>query len=235
MNVPLKPTQQLEDRPRSFSLTVAACVFVILLAYLFSCVPGLDGESPKRPASRQIPFQLPISTAEEQGMDADMLAAAYERAATIPSIYSMLVIRHGHLVAEEYFDAQTRTTPMPVASVCKSIPDALVGIALDEGYLTSLDPEWVEDSLEDYSETSWGNYWPYRNIRYGYLWWHAAVDGHVVHFAWGHGGQFVTVVPTLDLVVVTTADNFLGDFSDNSWNTEGAIFRMIAWDVIPAA
>lgn len=42
-------------------------------------------------------------------------------------------------------------------------------------------------------------------------------------------------VPSLDLVVVTTADNFLGDFTDNSWNTEGAIFRMIARDVIPAA
>jgi len=39
---------------------------------------------------------------------------------------------------------------------------------------------------------------------------------------------------TLDLVVVTTADNFLGEFSYTSWYTEGAIFRMIARDLLPA-
>ncbi len=66
-------------------------------------------------------------------------------------------------------------------------------------------------------------------------WWHAEVDGHDVYFAWGHGGQFVTLVPELDLVVVTTAHNFVGDFTDNSWNTEGAIFQLIATDVLPAA
>ena len=302
MDLEMKPTQSFEDRPRSFSLTAAACVFILLLAYVFSCVSGLEGAGPRRPASRQIPFQLPISTPEEQGLDADMLAAAYERATEIPRIYSMLVVRNGRLVAEEYFDAQTRTTPMPVASVCKSIVGALVGIALDEGYLVSLDqrmidffPEydvpgldrrkrditirhllqmragfpsdstieffnlltnsrdwfqliivdwplerspgtgWVAESLEDYSATSWDDYGTYRNIRYGNLWWYAEVDGHEIHFAWGHGGQFITVVPTLDLVVVTTADNFLGDFTNNSWNTEGAIFRMVARDVIPAA
>jgi len=368
-------------------LTAVACFFIVLLAYLFSCVPGLEGETSRRPASRQIPFQLPISTPGEQGMDADMLAAAYGRASEIPRMYSMLVFRHGRLVAEEYFDTQTRMTPMPVASVCKSVVSALVGITLDEGYLVSLDqrmidffpeydwsgldrrkrditirhllqmrsgypsdstieffnlltnsrdwfhliivdwplerspgtawaysnagthllagivtratgmslldlanrhifgpmghpvqywprdpqgycigpgdvnltplqlalfgqmilkngnwrgmkildPEWVAESLEDRSETSWGNFWPYRNIRYGFLWWYAEVNGHEVHFAWGHGGQFVTVAPSLDLVVVTTADNFLGDFTSNSWYTEGAIFRMIARDVIPAA
>jgi hypothetical protein len=73
------------------------------------------------------------------------------------------------------------------------------------------------------------------DIRYGYLWWHAEVDGHDVHFAWGHGGNFITIVPSLDLVVVTTAYNFAGDFTENSWDTEGAIFFMIAEDVLPAA
>lgn len=77
--------------------------------------------------------------------------------------------------------------------------------------------------------------WPYRNIRYGYLWWYAEVDGHEVRFAWGHGGQFITFVPSLDLVVVTTPDNFLGDFSNTSWYTESSIFRLIARDVLPAA
>ena len=84
---------------------------------------------------------------------------------------------------------------------------ALFGqMILKHGYwrgMKILDPDWVAESLDDSSETTWENYWPYRNIRYGNLWWYAEVNGHEVHFAWGHGGQFVTVVPTLDLVVVT--------------------------------
>jgi hypothetical protein len=47
------------------------------------------------------------------------------------------------------------------------------------------------------------------------------IGGHDMYFAWGHGGQFVSIAPELELVVVTTAYNFVGDFSDNSWNTEG--------------
>ena len=30
--------------------------------------------------------------------------------------------------------------------------------------------------------------------------------GHDVRFAWGYGGQFIFVVPTLELVVVMTSD-----------------------------
>ena len=41
--------------------------------------------------------------------------------------------------------------------------------------------------------------------------------------------------PGLDMVVVTTAHDFVGDFTDNSWNTEGAIMRLIGTDVLPAA
>jgi hypothetical protein len=32
----------------------------------------------------------------------------------------------------------------------------------------------------------------------------------------------------------TNAFNFVGVFTDNSWNTEGAIMRLIATDVVPA-
>ena len=71
-------------------------------------------------------------------MDSGMLASAYERAAEIPQIYSMLVVRHGALVAEEYFATPGRTTAEPIASVGKSILGALVGIALEEGYLIDL-------------------------------------------------------------------------------------------------
>ena len=73
------------------------------------------------------------------------------------------------------------------------------------------------------------------NESYGYLWWHAEVDGHPVHFAWGHGGNFVMLAPDLQMVVVTTAHNFVGDFTNNSWDTEGALLFLIAERVLPTA
>ena len=51
---------------------------------------------------------------------------------------------------------------------------------------------------------------------YGYQWWRFADENEIVadldendlYFAWGFGGNFIFVVPHLDLVVVATAENF---------------------------
>jgi CubicO group peptidase (beta-lactamase class C family) len=52
---------------------------------------------------------------------------------------------------------------------------------------------------------SWHNQSPLRAVTYGHLWW--VVDAEPrASFAWGYGGQFVYVAPSLDLVVVATTD-----------------------------
>ena len=46
---------------------------------------------------------------------------------------------------------------------------------------------------------------------YGYGWWIREMAGYAAHYAWGYGGQFIFVVPGLDLVVVTTSDSTPGE------------------------
>jgi CubicO group peptidase (beta-lactamase class C family) len=46
---------------------------------------------------------------------------------------------------------------------------------------------------------------------YGYGWWITELAGRPVVFAWGFGGQYIFVVPSLDLVVVTTSSIALGN------------------------
>jgi len=58
-------------------------------------------------------------------------------------------------------------------------------------------------------DSSWvvRTYSPWNGHGYGYGWWTRTSRGRPVHFAWGYGGQFIFVVPSLRLVVVTTSDS----------------------------
>jgi CubicO group peptidase (beta-lactamase class C family) len=70
-------------------------------------------------------------------------------------MYSVLVIRNGYLVAEQYFNGQDKYDANTIASASKSYIGVLIGIALKENYLTSLDqkmmdffPEYITPGLD---------------------------------------------------------------------------------------
>jgi len=63
------------------------------------------------------------------------LLGATGDAAAIPRFRSLLVARHGRLVAEIYFGGADSTTLFDVRSVTKSVVGALTGIALRDGVL----------------------------------------------------------------------------------------------------
>jgi CubicO group peptidase (beta-lactamase class C family) len=75
-----------------------------------------------------------------QGMDPDVLAAIQGTVASLhPEVHSVLVVRHGYLVYERYWQDVTASDGDNVYSVTKSVVSALVGIALGEGKLKGLD------------------------------------------------------------------------------------------------
>lgn len=50
----------------------------------------------------------------------------------------------------------------------------------------------------------------YTGDGYGYGWFARRIEGHDLRFAWGHGGQMLYVVPSLQLTVVMTSDDGSG-------------------------
>ena len=54
-------------------------------------------------------------------------------------LHSMLIIKNNALVLEEYFNEYDATKPHDLRSVTKSIRSLLLGIAIDKGYIDSID------------------------------------------------------------------------------------------------
>ena len=100
-----------------------------------------------------------VSTPEEQGLDASLVAELYLNAAELETLYSLLVIKNGYLVAEDYFNEGSIDQKDRLQSVTKSFTSALVGIALEQGCLSSVDqkmldffPEVVEEITDPRKE-----------------------------------------------------------------------------------
>jgi len=67
-------------------------------------------------------------------------------------MYSMVIIRNGFLVEEEYFE-YSATTKRNIFSCTKSVTGALIGIAIQEGYIDSVN-ESVLDFFPNYQFTN---------------------------------------------------------------------------------
>jgi CubicO group peptidase (beta-lactamase class C family) len=59
--------------------------------------------------------------------------------------------------------------------------------------------EWIVESMQIYTRSHFNPY------DYGYLWWQRELQGRTVLFAWGNGGQYIIMIPSLKAVVVITS------------------------------
>ncbi len=90
--------------------------------------------------------------------------------------------------------------------------------------------QWVQDSLDVYSEDAWAYRvgWNFRDIRYGYQWWSVRAGEHRYNLAWGHGGQQIAILHDLNVVIVLTSYPFFLEHNDKSWKYEKANLNLVA-------
>ncbi len=89
------------------------------------------------------------STPEAQGMDSKTLLHMFEtiQRDKVP-VHSVLILRHGYLVCEAYFQPFDKDTPHNLFSTTKSFTSTLIGIAIEEGKLKGVEQK-IADIFPD--------------------------------------------------------------------------------------
>lgn len=64
---------------------------------------------------------------------------AREKAAALPRLNSLLIYQRGDLLVEDYFNGALATRPANMKSASKSVISALIGIAIEQGFIESVD------------------------------------------------------------------------------------------------
>lgn len=138
---------------------------IIIVFIIFSCISGCANRMETSGGSNIIKTddksgitgtsiwptkEWSTSSPEEQGLDSKMLINADKVIKDkYPNIYSLLVVRHGYLVYEKYYNGMDENSANPVYSVTKSVMSALTGIALREKIFKNVDQK-VSELLPEY-------------------------------------------------------------------------------------
>ncbi len=116
-----------------------AIVLIILLILIKGLISGQD-DSSYYPGDT-----WRTSTAEAQGMDSGYLVKMMDDIQSNNlNIHSMIIIRHGYVVMEAYREPFGKDNIHAINSCTKNVASALIGIALREGYIKSIDQRVVD-------------------------------------------------------------------------------------------
>ena len=128
-----------------FLLIITTCVWFVFSCSLFP-PEGIYIE----------PFNWEISSPEKQGLNSSELGIAVDELQELEDIHSILVIRNGYLLLEEYFNDYNAYQGFEIRSITKSFLSALIGIAIDKGFIKNLDvklldffPEYVTNDIDE--------------------------------------------------------------------------------------
>jgi CubicO group peptidase (beta-lactamase class C family) len=138
-------------RCQGYSLLITSSI--LILSILVGCEPSPEDLAAVdyTPLPRD---DWEVSTPEGQALDPDLVAELYYSASRLETIYSLLVIKNGYLIAEDYFNKGSVDQKDRLQSATKSYTSALVGIALEQGCLSSVDQKMLDFFPEVTSKTT---------------------------------------------------------------------------------
>src|ERR1700733_11192972 len=129
--------------------------FVLASSVLFSCHSHYRSTAYSYVTPKQLSDGLPVDAMYNNGMDTGKIVALTKLILnnTYPNIHSMLILRHGKLIYENYFAGEDEVVGKGYAgyvnhtiddlhdcrSVSKSFTSACIGTAVKQGFIKSID------------------------------------------------------------------------------------------------
>lgn len=115
----------------------------LVVATVLACQPATEAQNvtqlPRDGASYWPDATWRTADPAEVGLDGARLGALVERLRSnaIPGLHSLIVVRHGYLAVEEYFNGSMASQVHTMQSVTKSVTSLVTGIAIGEGKLAT--------------------------------------------------------------------------------------------------
>lgn len=138
------------NQNRSYLKILFSTVILVLLissAYLLLSGKGLNFDSEENPEFNPIPEEEKLSLNREELESS--LHDVVSPLSSIGPINSLLISQHGDLVTEQYYGSMNANRGNNIKSASKSVLSILIGIAIDQGYLESVD-QTIEEFFPDY-------------------------------------------------------------------------------------
>ncbi|MHC4350252.1 MAG: serine hydrolase domain-containing protein [Planctomycetota bacterium] len=120
---------------RTSLLAPAWCSLALSLTKASTAVAAAPLIGADSPAAPWPTTTWPVSTPAEQGLDGrrlDELVELIGQGERFPDLHSLLVVRRGYLVLEEYFAGSDADDLHTLQSVSKSFTSAIIGIAIEQ-------------------------------------------------------------------------------------------------------
>ena len=137
---------------------VCLTIFAIVLSFLTP--QAFCQNSPKLEYEYEVPMQLSdgwkTSSLGDVNIDSKKVAEMVQNIlnSNIEDVHSVVLVKSGKLVLEEYFSGYNRETKHKLASATKSISSILTGIAIDKKLIRNLDLK-VYELFPEYKGTKW--------------------------------------------------------------------------------
>lgn len=142
----------------------SAPIFIILILFFVSCKSSLPIKNQHGLSQNDYQYRVPDKI--DDGWETASLIEANVNSAKIvnliknilagefPNTHSVLLVKNGKLILEEYFYGYDRDDLHYLASATKSITSILIGISFDENFLTDVDQN-VSHWFKGYQNTKW--------------------------------------------------------------------------------
>ena len=110
---------------------------IILFAFILLSIINCQDQNSATPQTKE----LPVASLEEAGFNRDSIENLINLIYETPhkDFRGLVVIKDNHIVIEEYFNTFWRNTVHDIRSVGKSVTALLLGVAMKEGLVESLD------------------------------------------------------------------------------------------------